>query len=91
MWTRLLTLYSFWDVDDDGQRGEVEKEKRTISCLTEQKLQKREQRLEARRARERLRRVNSGFLSGGHSPPPPLALACPPWEFCSDSESIQVF
>jgi len=21
----------------------------------------------------------------------PLALACPPWEFCSDSESIQVF
>ena len=91
MWSRLLTLYSFWDVDDDGQRGEVEKEKRTISCLTEQKLQKREQRLEARRARERRRRVNSGFLSGGaHSPPPWLWLA-PPWEFCSDSESIQVF
>ena len=28
----------------------------------------------------------AGFLSGGwgeHSPP--LGLACPPWEFCSDS------
>ena len=33
MWTLLLTLYSFWDVDDDGQRGEVEKEKRTILML----------------------------------------------------------
>ena len=35
-----------------------------------------------------------GFLSGGaggaFAPPPWLWLA-PPWEFCSDSESIQVF
>ena len=32
------------------------------------------------------------FRGGGgeHSPPPWLWLA-PPWEFCSDSESIQVF
>ena len=34
----------------------------------------------------------AGFLSGGRGEHlPPLALACPPWEFCSDSESIILF
>ena len=32
-----------------------------------------------------------GFFQGRGSIRPPLALACPPWRFCSDSESIQVF
>ena len=44
-------------MDDDGQRGEAEKKQRTISCLMEQKLQKREQRLEASGARERCQRA----------------------------------
>ena len=48
----LLSLY-IWEVDDDGQRGEAEKNNIVLDGT--EKLQKqREQRLEARRARERL-------------------------------------
>ena len=47
----LLSLY-IWEVDDDGQRGEAEKNNIVLDGT--EKLQKqREQRLEARRARER--------------------------------------
>ena len=47
----LLSLYN-WEVDDDGQRGEAEKNNIVLDGT--EKLQKqREHRLEARRARER--------------------------------------
>ena len=47
----LLSLY-IWEVDDDGQRGEAEKNNIVLDGT--EKLQKqREQRLKARRARER--------------------------------------
>ena len=46
----LLSLY-IWEVDDDGQRGEAEKNNIVLDGT--EKLQKqREQRLEARRTRE---------------------------------------
>jgi len=35
--------------------------------------------------------INQGFFQGAGGTFAPLALAYPPWEFCSDGESIQVF